>query len=215
MSSPRSGRRWSNFPAPSRANLTLRHRWPMSAVGYLERRRIDRGDAHFSRAAEQHVGPVRRRAAPAGECFRQRVIAGADILVRRPCVVAGAGNRVANRRRRRGRAGRGSPWPAPARRQAASMRVDRDRAEAVVAAIAGDHRGRGRGIDLARRPTPCCDRSSARPQDGGSRSPPAQAATIPAASTPSAARNAIDHSSSARTPPKPADYAPRAWPKDG
>src|SRR5205823_728848 len=45
-------------------------------------RRIGRGDPHVGDAPIEHVGAMRRRIAPAGECVGERVVASTDVLDR-------------------------------------------------------------------------------------------------------------------------------------
>ena len=103
----------------------------------------------MGRALEQHVGAVRWRIAPAGEGFRQGVVAGADVLRRRLGPVAlcleagveGAGDVVIELvAARHGLCLR--------LRELHQFRVDGHGRQAIVGPIAGNHRSSRRRIDL-------------------------------------------------------------------
>jgi hypothetical protein len=106
------------------------------------------GDAEPRHAAIEQIGAMRRRVAPAGKRFGERVVAGGNILhhddVGKGRIADALLERLADIVIHRVVLGHRNGLLV---RHAHQIGIDADRAEPIVAAIAGDHRGRSGGID--------------------------------------------------------------------
>src|SRR5215470_8182924 len=110
--------------------------------------RIDCGNTYAGNISIEHIGAMRRGIAPAGECFGQRVVTGADIFDGDAGVELRLADALLKRRAEivieRAARSHGSCLFVGKPHQ---FGIERYRAKAVIAAIAGDHRGGNAGIE--------------------------------------------------------------------